>query len=55
MMSASEYARLMIQEEKERHEHPCCENCVECYTEYGWTLCYKHEEISDDGICLDWR
>ena len=36
---------------------PCCHNCGNCYTEYGWDLCKVHGntlEIMSD-CCDDWR
>lgn len=27
---------------------PCCNNCISCYVEYGYTLCKKHEEAEEE-------
>lgn len=46
--------------EKKRHESPCCENCMNCYIDYGMICCKKHDEIPEDfdiskDKCDDWR
>lgn len=39
----------MAEDELQIQAHPCCANCIHCFTEYGMTNCYY------EGNDLNWE
>lgn len=54
----------MREDEEQIQAHPCCANCIHCYTEYGSYLCkYEGDDVpaSDEAwnpntdVCHRWK
>ena len=56
-MTLEEFYAVMEQEEQDRQKCPCCENCLNAYTEYGYHLCKVHDMPleNEKEKCDDWK
>lgn len=58
MADLEELYKIIEADETERHQFPCCANCLNYFTDYGYSGCKIHDLpliYEDKDACADWK